>query len=164
MGLDVTWYRRLRPVPECVDIRDGVGWCDEHVSFFDNPDFPGRAEGVETEMCYDVGTDDCGEVFCSSYSAYSRWRTALSRMALGVDSERVWEEWPNYAGKPFAELINFSDCEGTIGPVVATRLAADFAAFDERARETMSDNHYRIYRSFADGCAAASDGGALRFH
>ena len=37
---------------------------------------------------------------------------------------------PEKEGLPFVELINFSDCEGVIGPEVAAKLAKDFADYE----------------------------------
>ncbi len=38
-----------------------------------------------------------------------------------------WKDAENFIGQPFYELINFSDCEGQIGPKVSEKLFQDFA-------------------------------------
>jgi hypothetical protein len=96
-----------------------------------------------------------------SYSGYGRWREALSEMALGVSPETVWNNPETYEGKPFFEIIHFSDCEGTIGPELAVKLTADFDAYRDQARaawppETVAgpgdwgDWRMQIYELFAD--------------
>ena len=163
MGLDVTWYRKLREVPGCVG-EDGGSYCDDHVRLWDHPDFPGRSDGIKCGVCYNVAKEDCGDAGSWSYSGYNRWREAVSMLALGVMPRRVWDNPEDFAGQPFAELIHFADNEGTIGPVVAARLAVDFATYDDKARDVMDEWDYKRYRMMADGCAAAADGGALLFH
>ena len=159
----MTWYRKLREVPKCAG-EEGGAWCDDHVRLRENPNFPGRADGIKCGACYAAEEDDVGEAGYWSYGGYNRWREALSMLALGVMPRRVWDKPDDFAGQPFVELINFSDCEGTIGPDVAARLAVDFATYDEKARGAMDEWDYLQYRLMADGCAAAADGGALSFH
>ena len=67
--------------------------------------------------------------------------------------------------RPFFELINFSDCEGSIGPVVSAKLARDFAEFDERARSLNDEGRhfYRLYKSWTTAFQMASDGGMVDF-
>jgi hypothetical protein len=44
-----------------------------------------------------------------------------------VSDVEFWKDAENFIGQPFYELINFSDCEGQIGPKVAEKLYRDFA-------------------------------------
>jgi hypothetical protein len=80
----------------------------------------GRPEGF-----YRVAGEAMG-FRAGSYSGYNWWRRHLCLMALGVDPEDVWADPEWYKGKPFVELINFSDCEGCIGPETSRKLAKDF--------------------------------------
>jgi len=66
-------------------------------------------------------------------------------------------------GAPFVELVNFSDCEGCIGPVVAAKLLRDFVEFDDRAKAIVDDRFYVGYCQLKRGLELASDGGALIF-
>lgn len=61
-----------------------------------------------------------------SYSGYNEWRSWLCRTFLGVSPDTVWNNEEKYKDKPFFELINFSDCEGAIGPKTSAKLAKDF--------------------------------------
>lgn len=92
----------------------------------------------------------CGDKYersfkAGSYSGYNRWREKLSLLALGVMPEEVWDQPELYRGKPFVELIHFSDCEGVIGPKTSAKLAKDFVEFKERAEE---DEGLKEYSSF----------------
>lgn len=69
--------------------------------------------------------------------------------------------WQGATG-PFSELINFSDCEGVIGPKTAAKLARDFAAFEAQA-EAWGDDFYDQYLNWEEVFLMAADGGAVAF-
>ena len=50
----------------------------------------------------------------------------LSRIVHGCSAAHIWDHKDIYVGTPFYELIDFSDCEGTIGPYTCEKLAQDF--------------------------------------
>jgi hypothetical protein len=60
--------------------------------------------------------------------------------------------------------VNFSDCEGDIGEVVAKKLAKDFADWDARAKATGDDQVYHLFGLWRKAFELASDGGAVSFH
>ena len=72
-------------------------------------------------------------------------------------------------GGPFFELINFSDCEGTLGPVVVAKLAQDFAAFQAAVDLLPPEAHvgsYRFASQYANWRRAldlAAQDGAIKF-
>jgi hypothetical protein len=84
-----------------------------------------------------------------SYSGYNWWREQLCQLALGVPPSEVWEDPDAHAGKPFLEMINFSDAEGAIGPVTSAKLAKDFAINEARlvtlAEQRIADPDEREY-------------------
>ena len=107
-----------------------------------------------------------------SYSGYNWWREQLCRFALEVDPGRVWEDPDAFSGKPFVELINFSDAEGAIGPRTAAKLARDFqhhaARRGEWAERHLANPDERTYfvGSYADwqhGFELAAQDGVLIF-
>lgn len=146
MGLDITAYEKLVPASDeerehhakCGDFLD---W-QNHVYLFTNEDFPGRDAGAP-EGAYRVE----GKRFrfaAGSYTGYGHWREQLARMAGypkgthrspldSLDRERhAVGAWQAGSG-PFWELICFADNEGTLGPVVAKKLHADFVAHRDKA-------------------------------
>lgn len=177
MGLDITAYRKLTKLDvlfndegEPVDptTREPI---DNYVRFYANPDFPGREQGVEDRGVYSC--EESSHVFSRSYGGYNRWRETLAILA-GYPLTRFhdgseWREthaaacWQGAAG-PFSELINFADNEGTIGPIVAAKLAKDFAEFDSRAKEVQGDYFYDGFCELRKGLEMAADGGAISFH
>src|SRR5262249_17833337 len=132
MALDITAYCELTPAPDAP--RDVQG-CANYREFFELSQtyidsterlWPGSAEGLS------AGVFRFGRAFhfrAGSYSNYNWWRDQLSRMAHELSAHEFWliEPRAKVTRRAFVELIDFSDCEGIIGPVVADKLARDFA-------------------------------------
>lgn len=128
MGLDIVACSRIKFIRE---VRD-----DEELTFDDDSiwlggdDFVERQDGLRHGL-YDVEGDEF-HFRAGSYSGYNNWRSELSLAALEVAPEVVWRDFENFRGKPFAELICFSDCEGFIGPKTSAKLLEDFKKLDVR--------------------------------
>lgn len=160
MGLDITTYRKLekQPVPE--DRHDTVlFWARE------NTDFPGRIEGVEHGAFYSFAEEF--RFRAGSYSGYNVWREQLAELAgypqVGAHKPYSTGAWESTSG-PFWELINFADNEGVIGPVVAKKLARDFAEHQSKA-DAHPDQYFRVkYSEWRRAFEMAADGGAVDFH
>lgn len=176
MGLDVTAYQGLIKL-DCVFDADGEPIdpitrepIDDCFLALANRDFPGRAEGLEHKGVYTYL--DCMSGPSLGYGEYNGWREQLAKLAgyqpvavkvMGrtelLHSVACWDDRPG----PFTELINFTDCDGVIGPVVSARLFADFVQFDEKAKSVGGD-FYETYREFFDCFRMAAQGGAVHFH
>ena len=109
-----------------------------------------------------------------SYTWYNWWRDELSVFALNVEAEDVWMDPEDFAGRPFVELIDFTDCDGRIGTTVAAKLAADFTSHARKATRHSSgvtdpdnpdagEEWLQIYRDFARAFRLAAKDGALMF-
>jgi hypothetical protein len=109
-----------------------------------------------------------------SYGYYNWWRNELSLFALDTEAEDVWIDTELYRGRPFVELIDFTDCDGRIGTAVCEKLAADFTSHAARARRhaptvkaedipDASAEWLQNYRDFARAFRLAAKGGALKF-
>ncbi len=111
MGLDIVAYQGLTKT----DAEENI-----HVSH--------NEFGYNSDL--QTGWYDCeGQSFhfrAGSYSGYNSWRRALCEAIHGVSDVEFWKDAENFNGQPFYELINFSDCEGQIGPKVAEKLYQDF--------------------------------------
>lgn len=178
MGLDITAYRKLTKL-DCVFDAEGYPIDPEtrepienYLKVYANSDFPGREKGLEDRATY--AYEDAEHVLSRGYGGYNRWRDMLAKLAgypltkykgaFGIESEgHAAACWQGATG-PFSELINFADNEGVIGPVVAAKLARDFAEFDERAKAITEDYFYEGYCDMRRGLEMAADGGALDFH
>ncbi|MCX7255680.1 MAG: hypothetical protein NTZ64_02845 [Polaromonas sp.] len=172
MGLDITAYKNARPAraeiqavistaeePREVayDLGVVIPWINNH--------FPGREEGITPGIAYE--TDK--EKICAglSYGSYNVWRESLGQM-VGIANIREWFRNPDMS-VPFAELLNFADNEGVLGPVVCKRLAAYFEEWAERAAKytprTLEAEHFR--RHYATWHAAfkhAACDGFVEYH
>ncbi|MGF6153992.1 hypothetical protein [Pseudomonas fluorescens] len=171
MGLDITAYRKLVLTPDAERDEDGelVDY-DNYTTFYDNKDFPGRIEGITPKAAYKVEGDCCG--LSAGYGGYNAWRNQLAQLAgyplghyeqYGRQADSYCVACWNGESGPFAEQINFSDCEGTIGPVVSAKLAKDYAAFAEKA-EAIGGYFWEKYQEWKAAFECAADSGAVSFH
>lgn len=178
MGLDITAYRKLTKLDVLFDedgepvdptTREPV---KNYVRVRANHDFPGREQGLEDRAAY--AYEDADSFWSGGYSRYNHWREELAELAgyplteytqYGATSmRRDAAAWAGLCeGKPFVELVNFSDCEGVIGPVVAAKLAKDFAEWSERAAQR-GDDFYQKFDEWRRCFEFAADGGAVCFH
>ena len=165
MGLDIRYYARLEASDAMVS-DDADPWDLEVFKPTVNSDFESRAIGVDPNVWY--RDEERGHFRAGSYSGYNRWREALAD-AVGMPSPRdVWDG--KVEAGPMYELINFSDCEGTIGPVVSAKLARDFDEQRDRvtgwaAIQPREDREYflRKYEEWASAFKVAADGGCVVF-
>jgi hypothetical protein len=178
MGLDITAYRGLTNMDcvfdaDCEPINPTTREPLDGVMFYVNDDFQGRNGSVEHKVFYGAA-DSFG--FCAGgYGGYNAWRNSLAELAgygaVPVDrhntgnvelrhDEAAWQ----VGGGPFWELINFSDCEGVIGTEVSAKLAADFAAFQEKADAHANEYFRSKYAEFRKAFEMAADCGAVQFH
>lgn len=173
MGLDATAYSQLTKIenPEL----DEDGYFDgDGVQFYDNADFPGRIEGIEGKPTV-YAYSEAIECYSGGYGGYSGWREELAKLAgypaaavkraIFLPEELRHDHGATLAGAgPFYELIYFSDCDGTIGPVISAKLAKDFAGLQEAA-DAHPDPIFRArYGDWRTGFELAANGGAVKFH
>lgn len=162
MGLDIVAFSRGRFLgPRGGDDYDEH---EDHVLVYGIEPFLDRLDG-QPQGWYAVDGDWL-RFQAGSYGGYNEWRSQLSRAALGVEPREVWEGLEDFAGRPFAELINFADNEGAIGPVTSAKLLADFEA-DPKLPDRVSDDPFdwfeSKYVSWREAFALAADGGFVVF-
>lgn len=162
MGLDITAYEKLTTgdrTQEDLKREYEKGWTPECrvASLYINDDFPGRADPLTTG--YYLSEGEVLKFLAGSYSGYSHWRSTLAQM-IGRTDEDVYR---NPTG-PFAELINFSDCEGVIGPAVSAKIAQDFDDHRDLASAIDYDDFARLYELWSEAFHLAAKGGAVDFH
>lgn len=170
MGLDVTFYQGLKPL-NAVRGEDGEP-VDEFtktpsdldgVFLMYNPHYQ-RHDGLFLDRLYSYEDEDG---LSHSYSGYGHWREQLARFAgWPLHSEEgchAGSAWHAESG-PFWELICFSDCEGTIGPVTSAKIAKDFAAYQRKANLHEDESFRERYALWREGFELAANGGAVVFH
>jgi hypothetical protein len=169
MGLDITVYTNLKKVEggEGIDQRypEDREPLDGYAKFYVNPDFPGRADEIEDRAIYAADEEDSFRA--GSYVGYNNWREKLARIA-GYTPEECWNNPNKCKDLPFYELVNFSDCEGTLGTAVCKELAKDFEEFQDAAtsfKDYESGYFHSLYIKWRSTFeVAAENNGAVAFH
>lgn len=175
MGLDISVYTDAKPLEE-QPVKDADGYWSDSVwdldgAVYANGNNERSLRGLLPETWYSAKYSHGFRA--GSYSGYNRFREDLCRAALGVEPREVWSSPAAYEEKPFYELINFSDCEGTIGPEAAADLYRDFedqeaavlaaaaAALEEQDLEWFAG----LYAEWKNAFRVASEGhGLVEFH
>ena len=174
MGLDISYGKNITPAPDAERDENGelVDW-DNFTDFYPNPHYEGRSLGILKGVAYKY--EDGGGFRAGSYGGYNMWREELAKLAgypaIEMDSgyggtsiKHVHSVWANPVDGPFMELINFSDCEGVIGPNVSAKLAKDFAEFQEKASSHSNEHFVNIYGEFRKAFEYGSENGFVDFH
>jgi hypothetical protein len=135
-------------------------------------EFPERFSGLIPNGVYRFET--AFDFRAGSYSGYNYWRNELAKLAGNKQTKyksfngqielrydaTVWE---SKAG-PFWELIDFSDAEGVIGPVVCKRVHKDFLEF-QVAASMHPDAYFReSYKDWMTAFSMCANDGAIVFH
>jgi hypothetical protein len=173
MGLDITWHRKLTKAAgnEAFDERGELRYDDDWHQFYINGDFPGRADEIEHRAAYRSEESDGFQA--GSYGGYNAWRNQLAELAGYPKGqyEQHGSRWDSHcvacwngAAGPFAELINFSDCDGVIGAAVSAKLAADFAEHQAKADAHPDARFREKYALWRHAFEKAADGGCVDFH
>jgi hypothetical protein len=166
MGLDITVYSKVKlAAVQGVDAnREPLSDEDFAESLYVDKNFPSACPEFHngTVVTHD---GECQHFRAGSYGGYNEWRDKLAKLAGYASAASVWR---NPEPGPFVELINFSDCEGTIGPSVCAKLAKDFAEFQPKV-DALPDSFDASYfrERYADWRAAfelAAGNGIVVFH
>lgn len=162
MGLDISVYRKLYPAQSA---------SDDTIEIRNSPEFESRGNGLPRGPL--LGERVFG-FRAGSYGGYNEWRDWLAQLAgypaVEHDPGYKPKEMSHAAGAwtvesgPFWELINFTDCDGTIGPRVAFKLAQDFAEFQVKADAEPEAWFRQKYGEWRKAFETASDFGAVDFH
>jgi len=150
MGLDVTAYKNikwLRPID-----REN----DDYDLRIDISDFAERAEDLKDG---DYSYSDSYGFRAGSYSGYNSWRNELALLAGFGSAKNAWTK----DSGPFWELINFSDCEGTLGTFTCKKLLLDFKEFYAQA-EKIGGYFFDLYKEWTIGMELAAENGCFNFH
>jgi hypothetical protein len=180
MGLDISYYSKIKKVGK--KRNDDSDY--DHIVLFNDKCFQYQLGSLNVDYLYKATTNSIEDSFSAgAYSSYNRWRNMLAKMAGYNCASEVWNDssfntfdicnirkikLKTINGekieriKPFYELINFSDTEGTIGSEVSQKLYQDFVDFEEVAK--LEDEYfYSKYLNWMKAFEVASDGGMVNF-
>jgi hypothetical protein len=175
MGLDITVYTKVVPFDESKILRTHSGEVDYDWTYDNEVHKVFCYDGFEQSLrplVLDTWVQSVGDSWgfrAGSYSGYSHFRDHLAAVALGVQSHEVWSDPDLYRDKPFFELLNFADNEGTIGGEACKDLLADFEAFEVSAFASFallpdSDWLLEKYDTWTKAVRDAAPHGMIDFH
>lgn len=160
MGLDITAYRNLRKADEVIldefgDLADyETQWKPGGSMEWSESVWPGKGAPLEADTVYEW--EESFDFRAGSYSGYNCWRDELQRFK---------------GNEAFQELIDFADCEGVIGSILAAKLLEDFKShyqeaieYSKMVHEAYPDWFIDSYRRWMKAFEMAADGGAVDFH
>jgi len=182
MGLDITAYSKLQILtPEEIKASERsigvpVDFGEEVITLSDSQ------IGSPDNWIFDMkpgtyfqskGTEEF-DFRAGSYSGYGAYRKMLSECFLGVQPGEVWYSESSYEDKPFYEQINFSDCEGFIGPKVSAKLHEDYKRGRDQWYDFLKELHagddqeikcgMSIYDNWTKAFGIAADDGLVWYH
>jgi len=171
MGLDITAYQHAgllegnhKATDACWDLEEGSPDYHEHLYLAN-----GSEESREGLKPLARPSGQSFDFRAGSYSSYNEWRSALCRAILGISDRELWEDTLKYRGRPFYELINFSDCEGVIGFIAARKLYQDFVAHEKKFTDYvggLEDSEWFVtkYQDWKRAFDLAKEDGIVVFH
>lgn len=175
MGLDITAYAHLTLCdPQIEEDDEGIA-ADEAYErglfrVYVDDVFAERLGSLESGKWYEPG-GRYHQFRAGSYHGYNAWRDELCQRAHSVPPSTIWTAREDYVGTPFYELIDFSDCEGCIGPEVSRKLSLDFVANRSRVFawadwKSKDDEEWfeTLYDEWSLAFAMAAINGCVQFH
>ncbi len=175
MGLDIVAYERLELKAQDMDEREVYDlveklWDDgvQSVTLWPSMDFTERAAPLVVPSAKGKATVyACSgaelDFRAGSYGGYGAFREWLCRLASIPEPRVQWAAPEKYAGLPFFELVNFSDCEGVIGSIACAELAKDFATYQEQANAANDEWLTPLYAKWRQAFELAAKDGCVRF-
>ena len=176
MGLDITAYSKLESVDPLVqkvrqrllvqDDEDEIyEFTPSHISSPNN-----RIGDMKPGKYYVTPATVTLDFRAGSYSGYNTYRKMISECFLDTTQNEVWDNEKKFEGKPFYEQVNFSDCEGFIGPEASAKLAVDYKEgrdqwyeYLRESGETQIEYYMSKYDQWTKAFELASDGGFVWF-
>jgi hypothetical protein len=159
MGLDIYAYSNVKldketskKLEDCDDQE-----CDSIIGknrvAYINPDFPKHTKDLEstgwTLRSAFTSTGEHKPEISMSCGGYGVLRAMICEAVLGIKPKALWEiiyadqENYNHDENPLTYLINFSDCEGTIGPSVSKKIYKSLIENEEKISSFITDSWYK---------------------
>lgn len=170
-GLDITAYKKLTIVPSPRFDSDGEPRGPHQVKLAP-VEFEDRFSGLIAGKVYRY--ESAFEFRAGSYSGYNYWRNELAKLAgnkqtpyksFNGKTELRYDAtvWTIKRGA-FWELIDFSDAEGVIGPVVCKRVYKDFLQHQVAASKHPDEYFRASYQDWTKAFSMCANNGAIVFH
>jgi hypothetical protein len=137
MRLIIAAYCDLRPIRRLTATEEG-GQVAAGLTFPIHASFAQHANDLDATVVYSAIEKFSFVAGC--YSRYNHWLEQLGRLA-GIPYIDLF--WQSPTPALFGELLNFVDCDATIGTAVSQKLAGDFAAWASHAAHH-PDRYFRM--------------------
>lgn len=161
MGLKIIAFEKAKLISENFKAKaEEIDFDGEVFRAKVNPDFEAHdhlATGI-----YSAGGEGI-EFMAGSYGTYNGLRRQLSLMAHDKEPQEIWNDRERYKGRDFYELIDFSDCEGVIGPTTAGKLYYDFRSYREAYHMQNNEWDNEVYDNWMKAMELASNDGIIIF-
>lgn len=151
MGLDITAYINAKPTT--ADNEDSISCLNAKGFISRGGDLPEGYYLADPEVSFRAG----------SYSGYNAWRDTLCKTIHKMSAYEFWNSPLAETDAPFAELINFTDCDGYLGTSVCKKLATDFGKYRVEL-EAKGDELWNLYGWIEVFEQAANNNGFVKFH
>lgn len=169
MGLDIRAYSnllKLGPLPEDDEAMEKIyeqAYDLNQVVLYENPHFPGRAEGLDSKHLYQAMSEPF-DFRAGSYTGYGLYRDRLAEF-VHIDPVELRADPFRFEIYRFWDQLWFSDCEGFIGPVVSKRLFQSYCAKEHEFTEAFKDDEWMLncYKNWKTAFGIASINGAVVF-
>lgn len=161
MGLDVSAINGLIRIPN-EDVPYGVEpWNDKfyeweekedvYIKYIDRKNsyfeeyWSNHLDPFKTGYYIDKG-DAMHSFRVGSYTYYNNWRKLLA-LSIGFENiGDIWSQGPYNEDIPFIELLDFSDADGSIGPIVSDKLYNDFESMQDEIFEFIDNLMFGIVK------------------
>lgn len=141
-----------------------------------NPHFPHAFEGTDWQsggfILYSLKDESESLDFrAGSYGGYGIFRGMIADLAMGVNTyhdRSIFNDINAYRDEPFWEFVNFSDCEGVMGPQCCENLYLDFTTYrdDWVAKVNAADFNWYVdlYDQWTQAFNLGRQDGIVSFH
>jgi hypothetical protein len=162
VNLQITAYSGLLAMRE-IAVAEDPRAVHDGLTFAVHPWFSRHADGVDARLVYRACRQF--EFDAGAFSRHVGWLETLARL-IGIESLDLF--WRSPQPGPFAELLNFTDGDATIGPSMCAKLGRDFAQWAHLAARHQNRQFrlkYALWRhafetGASDGCVSFSARGA----
>lgn len=169
MGLDITAYKKaklLKVFSDSEELEENEMEIynapkKTYISFYREVPFPVQFGDLKQGGVYEY--ESRFDFRAGSYIGYGVRRNQLSELMFNLPQSDVWAN-PTHEGKPFYELIYFSDCDYVICTAVCRKLAKDFADYQHVVDAYGDPDLSKMYADFRRAFELASDDGFVSFH
>lgn len=134
----------------------------EEISFKANPNFPAHLSGIDENKKY-VCRGKIISFQSGNHELFLEFKNHLAKIAGFENYEQIWKLKPlGY----FVEFIYFTDVQGSIGPIIGSKLYKDFFDNFQNAKkyfETVENGHtfFIFYSNWKKAFYFAKNHGAI---